>query len=572
MGAIENFKNSLIDGATPLDKELFLRFIDVLSTSEKGGGLPYCNFHHNLGAIGEFLAKYKLKEVDGFNQLTVCMAGDSIFGRIDKGSSWKEASPEISYTPDVNNPSESRYGYQTGHFPPNMWEQTVPYKTLELLQWDTADVKYFNHSAEEITKEGSWTDGFPVGADSTRAIYTTSNGASVTFDFSGATHLKAIFPGYSTTSSKNAKFVVDFSTDGGTTWKTPEELGLTASMTSEADGSGHYKLPSTEYKWGNICFKGFDKSTTYKVKITNESTTRLSFWGFETWSKPRINVVVVAEGGNTASSQKNAPQRFYSEMYNPSLVIYELPFLNDLGSGPLAKFKGIITPSSAAPTSPTTQDFYYCNANGTYTNFGGIVASKGEYIEWDGSTWKLDSTKLESVLKTYKNDNEAVFERLSKQGVPVIAIITHAGTYDMNRPFGCEMGIPMLRGLVGKYGFAVLDVNLYQKIAGYYTTQNKVIHADGTHLNDKGVEMYMDLISLLFTIPLAEQYAGTANVPTKPLFGTGTGGTTTSFGFEFSKVPNVMVSGGTNIVVTNITKSGFTTTGSGTFKYMAQIG
>lgn len=33
-----------------------------------------------------------------------------------------------------------------------------------------------------------------------------------------------------------------------------------------------------------------------------------------------------------------------------------------------------------------------------------------------------------------------------------------------------------------------------------------------------------------------------------------------------------LVTGGTSIVVTAVTKSGFTTTGSGSFNYMAQIG
>lgn len=571
MSSIETLKNTLVDGSTRLNKSLFVQMIDALANAEKSGVIPYCDFHHNLGAIGDFLAKYKLKDVDDFNQLTVCMAGDSIFGRQDKGSTWNPASPEISHTPDVNDPTETQYGYQTGHFPPNMWVQTVPYKTLELLQWDNADVKYFNHSASEIVKEGTWTDGYPLGADNTRAAYTSTNGASATFTFTGATHLKAVFHYYGAATCKNSLVTVEFSTDNGATWKNASQIGLTASMPNASDGDSYYKLPEMMYKWPNICFKGFDKSATYKVKLTNKSTQRVALWGFETWSKPRINVVVVAEGGNTAASQKGSPQRFYSEMYNPSLVIYELPFLNDLGSGPLAKFKGKIGLTSAAPTSPAEQDFYYCKESGTYTNFGGVTAEQGEYIEYDGTKWKLDSTKLKAVFNTYKNDNTAVFERLAQQGVPVIGIITHAGTYDQDRPFGCEMGIPTLRGLIGQYGFAVLDVNLYQKMAGYYTTQNKVVHADSTHLNDKGVEMYMDVISLLFSIPLREQYAGSCNVPKRPLFGTGTGGTTVSFGFEFSKIPNVMVSGGTNVAVTEVTKSGFTTTGSGTFNYMAQI-
>ena len=455
------------------------------------------NYCQNTDAIADFLRKYELKEVDDFNQLTICMAGDSIFGRQDKGSAWNEKSPEISYTPDTNDLSEVKFGYQTGHFPPNMWVQTIPYKTLELFQWDDADVKYFNHNAAEVVSEGDWIDAYPVPNDNIRAKYTSTVGANMVFTFTGATHLKVIFPGYSTATSRNAALIIKFSTDDGITWKTPEELGLVASMASESTKSGHYKLPLTTYKWGNICFKGFDENTVYKVKVTNNSSTRLSFWGFETWSKPRINVVVVAEGGNTAASQINSPQRFYSEMYNPSLIIYELPYLNDLGSGAITRYMGKINPSSSAPVSPTVQDFYYCSQTGLYTYFGGIYATAGEYIEYDGTNWKLGSSQLDSVLNKYKTNNITVFERLAKQGVPVAAIITHGGTYDAHRAFGPELAIPFFREELKKYNFTVLDIHGYQKAAGYYTTTNHIIHADTTHLNDRGVQMYMKLISLL---------------------------------------------------------------------------
>lgn len=574
---MQNLKNSLIDGKTVINKALLVKIIDAISVLQnaqdvsEGISSTYCNMHHNLGAIGEFLTKYNFKEVDDFNQLTVCMAGDSIFGRQDKGSTWNPSSPEISHTPDVNNPTETKFGYETGHFPPNMWVKTVPYRTLELLQWNNADVKYYNHSASEVSKEGTWTDGYPLGADNTRAIYTSTSGASATLTFTGATYLKTVFHYYGAATSKKSLITIEFSTDNGATWKSAKELNLTASMENAQEGDSYYRLPELIYKWPNICFKGLDKSLTYKVKVTNKSTTRVSLWGFETWSKPRINVVVVAEGGNTASSQNGAPQRFYSEMYNPSLVIYELPFLNDLGSGPLARFQGIKTPTAAAPSSPTDLDFYYCKEDGIYTNFNNIEAKKGEYIEYNGGQWKLNSTKLTQVLNDYKTLNEKVFTRLSQQGVPAITIITHGGTYDINRPFGYEIAIPALRGMVGTYGFAVLDIYKYQRETGNYTENNKRIHADGTHLNDNGVQMYIDLLSLLLATPIENNFAGSCNVIKRPLLGTGTAGTTVNFGFEFSKIPNIMVSGGTDVVVTNVTKSGFTTTGSGTFNYIAQI-
>lgn len=575
--SLQELKNSLVDGKTIINKALLTQILDAIISLENSESVSsaisstYCNMHHNLGAIGEFLSKYYSKEVDEFNQLTVCMAGDSIFGRQDKGSTWNPAKPEISLTPDVNNPNETQAGYLTGHFPPNMWVQSVPYKTLELLQWSNADVKYYNHSASEVTKEGTWTDGFPLGADCTRAVYSSSNGATITLTFSEASFIKTVFHYYGAATSKGSLITIEFSEDNGATWKSATDLNLTSSLENSQEGNSYYKLPEKMYKWPNICFKGLDKNKTYKVKVTNKSTTRVGLWGFETWSKPRINVVVVAEGGNTAASQKGAPQRFYSEMYNPSLVIYELPFLNDLGSGPLASFKGIISPTSAAPSSPTELGFYYCKEDGVYTNFNNIEAKKGEYIEYNNGVWKLNSTKLESVLNTYKTNNEIVFTRLSQQGVPVIAIVTHGGAYDITRPFGYEIAIPALRGLLGTYGFAVLDIYKYQRESGYYTQNNNVIHADQTHLNDRGVQMYMDLISLLLATPIENNFAGSCNVIKRPLLGTGTAGSTIDFGFEFSKIPNVMISGGTDVIVTNVTKSGFTTTGSGDFKYIAQI-
>jgi hypothetical protein len=579
---MKNLKKSLIDGETIINKAIFDKIIDSIielqnyNKTDNANNSDYCNFHHNLGAISEFLIKYRLKEVDEFNQLTICMAGDSIFGRVDKGSAWNENKPQISYTPDLNNPLETLPGYKTGHFPPNMWEMTVPYKTLELLQWETSDVKYFNHSSSEIIKSNNWTDGYPIGADSTRAVYTSTVGADITLTFTNSSFAKVVFHNYSAATSKDSRISILFSIDDGNTWKSPKDLNIISSENVDCDSTGEYQLSSDIYKWPNICFRGLDKSMSYKIKVTNKSSTRVSVWGFETWNNPRMNVIVVAEGGNTATSQLSSPQRFYSKKYyNQSLVIYELPFLNDLGSGPLAKFKNKIKLNSIAPTNPSEADFYYCEETGIYENFNNISAIKGEYIEYYNGGWRLGSTKLNSVIKDYKNKNYQIFNRLSQQGVPVIAIITHAGTYDLDRPFGYELGIPILRDLVSSFGFAILDINNYQRISGKYTQNNNVIHADGTHLNDNGVKMYMDLISLLFNIPVNSQFCGTYTKYNRPLCGIGRAGEITKFGFEFSKAPNVIIQPTTEsedkMCVVNVDESGFEVLGTGEFKYIAQI-
>lgn len=523
----------------------------------------YNNVAYNQTSIAEFLQKYLSKKVDSFNQINVALGGDSIFGRVDKAS-FTPQTAEISLTPDCNNPLETNYGYVTGHFPPNMWEQIVAYKVLEHLQYDDADVKYYNHVASEITKTGTWIDRFPVGADCLRTATTDVQNSNIILTFTGATFAKFIYSCYGYTSATR-KIQVTISDDNGATWKTPAELALTEKYQSDVEGSGIYYLSSNYYKFGCNIWGGFDKTKTYKIKVQKiDSAGFLNAWGFETWSKPRVNVVVTAEGGNIAASQVTRWERFYAHMYDQDLVIYELPYLNDLGVGMIGKYKGQVSTSSTPAANPAQYDFYYATVTGTYTNFANLNVLAGQYIEWSGTQWVIGSTQVNENITNYVSNNSIVFERLRKTGVPVLTLITHESTSFATRPYTWGYGLLLLRLLVKKYGLGCIDVNRYQKIKNL-----NAIYSDGTHLNDAGVAMYIDVIKEVLNKD--DSFVGVAYPQNNnlPLKGSGSGNSV-NFGFEFKTIPTVRLYNTTQVVAT-VSKSGFTTTGSGTFDWEAII-
>ena len=526
----------------------------------------YNNIPFNLSKISPFLIKHQMREVDEFNQLSITMVGDSILGRVDKAS-FTPATAEISLTPDTNGGVGN--GYVTGHFPPNMWEQVVGYKVLQDLQFPHADVKYYNHVASEIVKTGTWIDRFPVGADCIRTATMESLNANAVLTFGGASFVKFIYSGYGFNPATR-KIKVTFSDDNGVTWKTPSQLSLTESIVSDAEGSGIYYIPAVQHKWGNFIWGGLNKTTNYKIKVEKlESVGTVNVWGFETWSNPRVNVIVTAEGGNIAASQITRWERFYSKFYQPSLIIYELPYLNDLGTGMIQRFKGNITSLSSNPGTPVLNDFWHSNVAGTLTNFGGLTVLIGDYIEWNGTSWVHDSTELKTQLNKYKEDNETVFKRLATLGCPVLTLITHnSNGWVTSRPFAPKEGLTILRNLVSKYGFASIDLNYYQMNFGYATG----MYSDGTHLNDTGVELYRLLIAKLLKINPDKRFVGASEgVVYKKRTGSGSGAGTIAFGFEFATTPTVRIYGNSGITISSITQSGFTVTGSGAYDWEAYI-
>lgn len=527
----------------------------------------YNNKSYNTNYLSPFLKKYKLKEVDAFNQLTIMCAGDSILGRQDKGASWVEANPELDYTPDMNNPAETLKGYQTGHFPPNMWEQNIQYKLLNLLQFPEADVKYYNHTASEVVKAGTVTNAFPAGSDALRTCY-FGDSASVSLTFTNAKFCKFIWTGYAIPSMLFLTIVVSISDDGGSTWKTPAQLSLTESIANNGT-SGQYACPNLSYKFGQLIFGNFDKTKSYIVKVSRLGAGRnLGVWGFETWSNKRINIVTSAEGGNVASQQYANYYRFYSSLFSPALIIYELPYLNDLGTGLINNYKGVAITSTSPSVSPVLNDFYYASKNGIYTNFGSITAKIGQYLQYNGSTWEIGSTTVNTVLANYATQNELVFKRLSTIGVPVLTLITHNAVSFLTKYFCINEGLNTLRYLVNIYGFASLDVNLYQM----KTNQSTTVQADGTHLNNAGVGMYINCISELLNTSYTENSACPSNnLKQKTLTGNGNGAATVAFGYELSSIPVIRIYNSSTITVTATTVSSFTVTGTGSYIWEAII-
>ncbi|WP_336716255.1 hypothetical protein [Chryseobacterium mucoviscidosis] len=522
------------------------------------------NIEFNQTGIAPFLKKYISKEVDEFNQITIGLTGDSIFGRQDN-SGFNPSAPEISLTEDFNNPSETQPGYVTGHFPPNMWEKLIGYKVLKMMQYIDADVKYYNHVAAEITKSGNWVNAFPVGNDNLRLATVTNVNSYIQLTFDSASFVKFIYSCY-ITDSMNRKIKVTFSEDGGATWKTPAQLSLVESYPSDAEGSGVYYLSSQRLKWGNLMWKGLDNTKTYKIRVQKmDNTDPLAVWGFESWSNPRVNVVISAEGANTAYNQALRPDRFYTSFYNQDLIIYNTPYLNDLGSGFITQYRGTINLSTATPSSPAASDFYYVTATGTYTNFGNLKLYVGDYVEWTGSAWRKGSGQIDFAFAVFLSENKKVYERMSKIGIPILCMITHNSLSFADRPFS-ELGVKYQRLFLKEYGFPTIDINRYQQVKNI----SNITSADGTHLNDAGVTMYADQIA---SVLLANnKYVGISagKFKLEVLRGTASGNTV-DFEFEFKKVPTIRIFNNSGISISAVTKKGFITTGSGSYQWEAFI-
>lgn len=520
------------------------------------------NIEFNQTGIAPFLKKYLSKEVDDFNQITIGLTGDSIFARQDN-SGFNPSAPEISLTEDFNNPSETQPGYITGHFPPNMWEKLIGYKVLKMMQYIDADVKYYNHVSAEITKSGNWVNAFPVGNDNLRLSTVTNVYSYIQLTFDSASFVKFIYSCY-VTDSMNRKIKVTFSEDDGATWKTPAQLSLTESYPSDAEGSGVYYLPSQRLKWGNLIWKGLDKTKTYKIRVQKmDNTDPLAVWGFESWSNPRVNVVIAAEGANTAYNQFLRADRFYSSNYNQDLIIYNTPYLNDLGSGFISQYRGAINLSTATPSSPAVSDFYFVSVTGTYTNFGNLKLYAGDYVEWTGSAWKKGSGQIDFAFAVFLSENKKVYERMSMIGIPILCVITHNSLSFADRPFS-EIGIKYQRLFLKEFGFPTIDINRYQQIKNI----SNITSADGTHLNDAGVTMYADQIASVLLANNKYVRISSGKFKTEVLRGSASGNIV-DFEFEFKKVPTIRIFNNSAISVTAKTKKGFTTSGSGSYDWEA---
>jgi hypothetical protein len=543
--------------------------LDHLENTVKGREQEYNNIPYNRVALISFLDKYNRKETDNYNQLNIALAGDSIFGI--QGDTPKSGETDInthgvSFTSDMN--GGSGLAKNTGHFAPNMYTQNVAYKMLQELQFSHADVKYYNHIASEVTKTGTWETKKAI-EDEVFVVETTTQNSTIGLSFGNAKFVKLIFSRYDRPVPTATAIKVEFSTDNGSTWVTPKALDLTESI--ESDASGNVSLPpsSIRYKFGELIYGGLNKSLTYKIRITSTSTDKLEIWGFETWSNPRLNIIVTAQGSNTAYDQLGSPERFYDDMYRQTLLIMDVPYLNDLGSGTItnAYFKGVATPSTTVVSTPTLDMFYYAGEDGTYDNFGGLQCLKNDCITYDGSTWYIGKGEyLKGKLENYYNKLDALLRRVRTLGIPMFCMITHDSTSFLARPFTIE-GKNFMRALVKKYGLPHVDINYIQE---KYIDFSSILEPAGTHLNDAGMQLYFEQINKVITKDCNMVGAAYPGLPNLPLRGH-SDLNTVNFGYELSQIPIVKIFGNTNIVITSITNSGFATTGEGEFDWEAIV-
>ena len=544
--------------------------------------LTFNDINYNRAKLSNFINKWQNKIVDSYNELTVNLTGDSIMGRQDNDSEIRKPEnytdgkftskfkPQMAFTPDMNNPQESKFGYETGHVAPNMWEQLVGYRLLKRLQYKDADIKYFRHDSAEVSVKGRWRKNFPSGADCVNHISSNAINDSIELNLpAGMTFAKFIYSTYGQNS--NTTFKVEIWDSETSAYRTCQENNITYSHPDTGTNSMFQTL--SKHKWAQVNFKGFDPAKTYKIKISNTKAQQLTAWGFEAWSKPHINLNITAEGGSTVPAHINnngMNNAFYSENYKNSLLIYELPFYNDFGTGSVT-YKGDITSLTQMPdSSATDKTLYRSKVTGVLTNFNNIQVKTDDYISYDGKVWKVGLGKFETTLKTYlQNLNERLY-RLKACGTDVLCVMPHNAGFTLGRPFQVGIAYQAIRDMVASYGFAIIDTLIYQLQHNIFN-----VVADGVHLNDVGSKLYEDIIWPIFDFEMDKKYpfiyatpaVHAENIITPYIYkpsGQISNGTVITFPTAFIETPFVSLSTSTpNVSVTDLTPSSLKIVSSG---------
>ena len=400
--------------------------------------------------VDSFLQKYYTKTMNDNNQLNVVMAGDSILGRMYDS--------EILATP----------GEATGLFPPNMWQQNIPYKVLQKLQYADADVKYYNLQA--------WTkSGFilrdPILTDGQRMYQSSTLNDYAEISITGASYFKIL---HYTESIAANQITITFNGSA------PSSLELTGGDTfntlTGTPGSNYYK-------WANNVWSGLNPNVTYIVRITNTGGGTSSIWGCESWNNKIINVIVSAHGGFTAAHHLGELQGFYGAMYDPDLIIHDLACLNDSYS---VHNKGGKSPSSASIVA-VADDFIFALSSGIFTHYSGLSLTAGEYAEYDGANWITGSSAVTAIFAAF-DTNIGYLDDVKASGVPMISFLPHKMTTEANVPYLAVLKAK-LRTKMLSLGLDFIDMDAICVSDGWNLNTDL---ADGTHLNDISVEYYMN--------------------------------------------------------------------------------
>ncbi len=532
------------------ETDVFKKLKNDWDTDDEGGEVivenTWNNVQYNRGQISPFLRQYLNKEVDETNQLNIVSISDSIWARLYQ--------TQIEYTP----------GQENGHFPPNAWQQQLPYKVGQYLKWVDEDVQYFNYEANEVTFGGTWTPSTNV--DNNRFNSTVEIGANFSITVTGVKFLKALW----SISSGGANF--DVLVNG----VLPSSLGFTSSTYDNPDllhstNGGHFV--GKHMKWANQIWSGLDENVSYTFTFTNKYASGFTFWGFETWSNPRINIINAGVGGQTAGSHNGQLYKFCNQNYNPQLIIHELPCIND--SYALNHYKGSKTPSSAA-ISGSDGYFIYAEETGTYVNYSNLELFEGDFAEYQSGTWIKGSSTAEASVNAF-NSSIVYLDELLKFNVPVICFNPHRSVDTViTRPL-YQLYVKLGRLKCQENGFAFVDMDKKGLETGL---SGDLICADGVHLNDLGVQQYEEEFIRVLDKEIYNADA-TAKQPYKSKSGTvlNTDSRTVIFDVEYLKgqIPTVTLNPyndgtiPTFMYVDSVNEFGFTVIGTGAFKWKSRI-
>lgn len=459
-GGLGNYSNIKVkdviigNAADSLDTQLSI--YNYLKTKDMPSSYSWNNIVGNRIIFSTFLSKLNYKTVDVNNQLNIVMVGDSIFGRLATG--------EIS----DNNKAAA-------HFPPGAWQKNVQYKLLDSLQFNRTGVSYYNIMAVEWTRNGTWSYKANIDANE---IYTNSvAGSYIQITITGVTFFKIIWCDVVTASTTYSPINVTIN------GSLPSAIGITGVDSFYCGATFAMAL-----KWNNTIWRGLSSGTSYTFRFTKANNDETVFWGCETWTNPRLNIINEGRGGYVAGNHKSTLNRFNSSSYSPQLIIHELPCLNDTYS---VNDKGWKIPSSPG-ISAVVGDYIYAQVAGTFTNYGGLVLTINELAEYNGSTWVKGSTVVTNMINTY-NSNITYLNDVAAMGIPAIILSPHRTARALVPYYQTMLATAMALATSNNMALVNFDykyVELGLTIATYVS--------DGTHLNDAGVQLWRETILELF--------------------------------------------------------------------------
>lgn len=496
----------------------------LLANSEGSKEVTWNNVGYNRAYVSSFLRKKAIKELDEFNELVVTIGGTSSFGR------------EYSLFPDNSNDYPT--ANVSGRYAPNEEYKNITYYLRQMLKFEVEDVIFSPavSTLTDVTKSGSFSTF--ENNDFVKYLRSQTIGNTLVVNTGGHKFIKVIYNGTANVYIDN--ILVD------------SNLNLTGS-----------KFPFKKY---NV-----EGKSTLKIESVNTST--LDIWGFEKWTRPKVGTNNIAVGGTTSSSFLT-----WSKWIG-DLITYQIPGGNDTSTTNSTYFKGVKIPSSPASTGLIPYSFIYASETGTYANYGNLALSKGDYAEYNGSTWILGSTKAkEDVMSWYANVKQ-VIEKLLPSGIPQIAIVQHKVGWIDSRPWQKEI-IELSRRMFNEKGIALIDV--------FEKSENTSSHlTDGTHYAHNGALSYAEEYARIFSFdfskiitPDYEMYERStpitfyaeANAGYYPTALNGVSSSTTvNFDVAFSKIPKVRIFNNSSVVLSSVTKKGFTTSGSGTYEWEAKL-